>query len=58
MCFLLQLEIDPSDDLEVREVQLTLNKPSEPDCENGRRERIIDLDGEIHTLKEPECHIV
>ena len=44
--------------MQIKEVKLTVDSPSEENTDNGKRERILDLDGEIFHLKQPECHIV
>lgn len=51
------LENTHLDHMQVQEVRIRVNNPSEPDSENGKLEKLINLDGEIFPLKQPECHI-
>lgn len=42
----------------IKEVKVKLNNPSDAETENGKKELMIDIDGEICHLKEPEFSVM
>ena len=56
-CFYLQLENNFTDHMPLKEMTIKLPHPSEPTSVNGIKEHIIDIDGEIYPLKQPQFTI-
>ena len=44
--------------MQIKEAKITVNSPSDEGTETGKLERIINLDGEIFNLQQPEFHVV
>ena len=58
-CFLaFKLNSNLTEDMQIKEAKITVNSPSDEGTETGKLERIINLDGEIFHLQQPEFHVV
>ena len=51
---LFQLSNDNIEHMLTKEFKVILNNPSDADSDYGKKEHMIDIDGEIFTLKDPQ----